>query len=95
MPEKIHVAERWTTPTERCEVADKHSRRFKAEIEAAKMVQEDPFVKSFRFVTGQDLVQLSHLPRFQDIRHKLVPFDRSRKMFFISHRWLAREETRP
>jgi hypothetical protein len=80
---------RWATQQERHEVGEQYRKRFKDLIDSAKMVQEHPFVKSFSFIRGQDLLALARIPRFQDYRARLCPFDQVREKHFISYRWLS------
>ncbi|MEJ2406270.1 MAG: hypothetical protein P8171_18610 [Candidatus Thiodiazotropha sp.] len=85
----------WTTLKERYEIGNQYRERFHSLIESAKMVQEHPFVHSFSFIRGQDLMALTRIPHFQDYRDRLCTFDQSTEKFFISYRWLSSDHPDP
>ena len=80
---------RWATDEERHEIGCQYSARFKDLIRSAKMVQGHPFVKSFFFIRGRDLLALARIPRFQDYRPRLCAFDQAAEKICISYRWLS------
>jgi len=92
--EKIQFNQ-WATLKERHEIGDKHRKLFDSLIKSAQMVQNDPFVSSFSFIRGQDLLSLSRIPRFQDYRDRLCSFDKATEKIFISYRWLNPDHPDP
>lgn len=92
---KQHIENEWTTRKERGEIADKYKSDFHTQIEEAAMIQEHPFVKSFYFIKGKDLLSLNLLPRFQEFKDRLVPFPKTENKHFVSYRWLEKSHPDP
>ena len=92
--EKISF-DRWASLEERLEIGDRYSKRFQGLIESAKMVQEHPFVHSFSFIRGHELTALTRIPRFQDYRARLCPFDDATEKICVSYRWLSPDHPDP
>lgn len=87
--------DRWATQEERHEIGDQYRKRFQTLIESTKMVQEHPFVRSFSFIRGQDLLTLKRFPCFHDHRVRLCAFDQAAEKVFISYRWLSPDHPDP
>jgi hypothetical protein len=86
---------RWATLKERHQIGDEYRKRFQTVVETAMMVQEHPFVRSFSFIAGRDLLRMARIPRFQDYRDRLCAYDSSLDKVFVSYRWLSRDHPDP
>lgn len=87
----------WLSHKQRNDIADAYKEKFHSLEEQTRMVEEHPFLPSFNFVKGSDLLSCNSLPLYREVRHKLKSYKdiNEAERYFVSHRWLDKNHPDP